>query len=60
MRVDLLSAHDIRRPVLLRMQLVPPRETKISGASKYLDDLEAGPLFGGGRSYNGFFGLQGR
>ena len=27
------------------MQLAPPRETKISGASKYLDDLEAGPFF---------------
>ena len=27
------------------MQLVPPRETKISGDSRYLDDREAGRLF---------------
>ena len=27
------------------MQLVPPRETKISGASRHLGDLEAGRGF---------------
>ena len=43
--MNLLSAHESRWPVLLRMQLVPPRETKISGASRYLDDLEAAPFF---------------
>ena len=43
MHVNLLSVHDLRCQVLLRMRPVPPRETKISAASRYLGDLGVGP-----------------
>ena len=41
--MNFLNVHYLRCQVPLRMQLVPPRETKISAASRYLADLGSGP-----------------
>ena len=59
--MNLLNAHDLRCQVLLRMQPVPHRETKISAVSRYIGDLGAGPGFSAEADFLiDFFGFQGR